>query len=276
MTSSKNNLVDGKGIAHRWLDDIAIQVRALGVPLHLVAVCASDDDGLKAFVKLKQKAAQAVGVEFSAYYPSTEEEATRTIQWLTDDDSVHGIFVELPVPETWNRAALLGLIPLQKDVDLISPEGERSFYSDVADIRPPSVSALRRVLAELNIETERTSAVVIGQGSLVGKPIAHWLVRQGATVSTIDIDTKEPEKISSQADLVVAGTGVPGLVTDEWIKEGATVIDYGYAKEGGEYVGDVHTDAVVKKAGALTPVPGGMGPLVIAATLENLLTLATK
>jgi methylenetetrahydrofolate dehydrogenase (NADP+)/methenyltetrahydrofolate cyclohydrolase len=117
-------------------------------------------------------------------------------------------------------------------------------------------------------------ACVVGQGLLVGVPIARWLESEGAVVDRVDDTSAEPAAVCSQADLVVAGAGVPSLVTGEWIRQGAAVFDFGYAKKDGVFVGDVDAPSVVKKAGLMSPVPGGMGPLVVAAVLQNVLTLA--
>lgn len=271
-------IIDGNNIAEHWLRDIASQVSALGAPPHLAAVCVRGDSGLEAFVRLKQKAALKCGIMFSSYFFGADDEAgvRQTLQWLADDDSVHGIFVELPLPQEWDHANLLSLVPADKDVDRITPEGERAFYDDTSPVLPPAVAALDRLLRLRGITVRGLSAAVVGAGMLVGRPVAHWLRREGADVSVIDIDTPEPAGVASRADLIVCGAGVPGLVTGEWVKEGAVVVDFGYAKKGDTYVGDVDADSVKQKAGLLTPVPGGMGPLVVAATLENLVTLATR
>lgn len=275
MTEKKGKLIDGKALADQWLAEIAVQVKAIGEPLHLAAVCPSDDAGLKAFVQLKKKAAEKVGMVFSAYYPESELEARQTLLFLAKDETVHGIFVELPLPENWDRAGLLGLIPSDKDIDVISPSAEKEFHGDASLVFPPAVSALARVLGDQGIDSEGLAVAVVGQGDLVGKPITHWLRHQGSEVSVVDINTKHPEKIAAAADVIVSGVGVPELVGPDWVKEGVLIIDYGYAKKGNDYVGDV-AESAQDKAGAFTPVPGGMGPLVVAATLENLLIKATK
>lgn len=278
MTST---LIDGRAIADVVMAGFADQIRALGEPLHLAAVCGGDDAGLRSFVKLKQKAAASIGAEFSSYFFDVNDEdgARQTLQYLAGDEGVHGIFVELPLPASWNSAALLSLIPAQKDVDVLSPRARQLLYDNNSAIMPPSVLALQYVLNAHEIAVRSMRIAVVGAGDLVGKPIAHWLARQGARVDIIDIDTPRPAVISRQADMVIAATGTPGLVTDDWIREGAMVIDYGFARSTGsgqaKYVGDVDFDSVHKKAGLLTPVPGGMGPLVIAAVLENLIVLGT-
>ncbi|HTP57159.1 MAG TPA: bifunctional 5,10-methylenetetrahydrofolate dehydrogenase/5,10-methenyltetrahydrofolate cyclohydrolase [Candidatus Paceibacterota bacterium] len=258
-------LVDGRALAARWTDDIAVQVAALGVPLGLAAVCAEGDAALAAFVRLKERAAQKAGIQFSSYFfdPRDPAGAEDTMRFLAADESVQGMFVELPLPRDWNTEVLLGLIPPEKDVDALTSHPQ---------VPAPAVRALAYVLEEYAIDVHGMHAAVIGNGRLIGRPVAGWLRERGADVTVIDIDTSEPAAQAARADLVVTGVGEPGLVTADWVKEGAAVIDFGYS----EGTGDVAEDSVKQKAGILSPVPGGMGPLVIAAVLENLLTLATR
>ena len=257
-------LIDGRTLAQQWRDDIAVQVRALNVPLGLAAVCVGGDDALRAFVKIKEKAAASVGVEFSNYFIDADDEqsARKTLAYLAGDDSVHGIFVELPLPVSWNSASFLSLIPAVKDVDALTAHPL---------VPAPAVHALEYVCVAHDIAVNGMTAAVVGHGRLVGEPVAKWLHDAGAITTVINVDTTEPAKQCAEADLVVTGVGRPGLVTADWIKEGAKVIDFGYS----DGKGDVDAISVKKKAGLLSPVPGGMGPLVVAAVLENLLKLAT-
>jgi methylenetetrahydrofolate dehydrogenase (NADP+)/methenyltetrahydrofolate cyclohydrolase len=273
--NAKATIVDGKTIAEHWLREVVVQVQALGAPLHLASLHAGNDAGLEAFVKLKQRAARRCGIEFSSYVVEENEEqrATDVLRWLAADNGVHGIFVELPLPEGWDVAELLSLVPASKDVDVITPAGEQRFYENGPGISPPAVGALDRVMRIHDVARSGT-AVVVGRGKLVGRPCAHWLTGQGFAVRTIDVDDEQPERVAATADVLVAGAGAPGLVTGEWIKEGSAVFDFGYARQGSAYVGDVEHESVATRAGLMTPVPGGMGPLVIAATLENLLELS--
>lgn len=262
-------IIDGNGIAAAVRTGVRTQVEALGVSLHLAAVCVGSDPGIRAFVDLKRKAAQTAGIEFSAYlFDGTDRQAVaETLRYLAADDDVQGIFVELPLPADWNRDELLALIPPAKDVDALT---------SAALVPAPAVRALGYVLHEHGIAVAGIRAVVVGDGFLVGRPVAAWLRSQGAVVDVLDVGAPSPADTAGAADLIVAGAGVPGLVTGEWVREGAVVVDYGYAKQGDRYVGDVDDTSVRKKAGVLTPVPGGMGPLVIAAVLENLVELATR
>jgi methylenetetrahydrofolate dehydrogenase (NADP+) / methenyltetrahydrofolate cyclohydrolase len=260
-------IVDGKAIADTLLENLKIQLDALGEPLHMAAICGGEDEGVRGFVRVKQKAAQSVGILFSTYMfeGTDEQEIIDTLRYLATDDSVHGIFVELPLPSDWDRDRILALIPPEKDVDALTGRGS---------VPAPAVRALQYVFDEHPMNLRGVRAAVVGQGFLVGAPVAQWLDAQGAQVDRINIDTPDPERRTRQADLVITGVGTPGLITGDWIREGAAVIDYGYAKKGKDFVGDVDHDSVIKKAGLITPVPGGMGPLVVAAVLENLLLLA--
>ena len=272
-------IIDGKAIAGTVIANIRAQVKALAVPLHLAAVCVGTDATLHAFVKLKQKAAQAAGITFSSYFfdEPNEAEVIKTLDYLAQDETVHGIFVELPLPTDWNRERVLAHIPVIKDVDVISPEGEQKFYADTNPILPPAVKALEYALSECDLDLTKTTAAIVGQGQLIGRPVAHWLRCQGMQVTSVDVTTPNPEKITAQADLVIAGAGSPGLILSDWIREGAIIIDYGYGRDAsGAITGDVDFASVSKKTSFITPVPGGMGPLVIAAVLENLVTLASK
>lgn len=266
-------IVDGKGIADAALAGVKTQLDALHAPVHLAAVAIGDDEGVRGFLKIKQKAAQSVGVTFSSYlFSDSDRQAVGdTLRFLAADDSVHGIFVELPLPHDWDRSAVLALIPPGKDVDALT---------DAAVVPAPAVIALQHVLNEIGMDPRGMRAAVIGHGSLIGQPVARWLTEQGAHVDIIDIRTADPHATSRNADILVAGAGVPGMVTADWVKEGALVVDYGYARSAGsgraKFVGDIDAESVKEKAGFLTPVPGGMGPLVVAAVLENLVTLATR
>jgi len=273
-------LIDGRGISNAILKNLSEQITALGEPIHLAAVCIGSDPGLRSFIRLKQKAAQMVGMTFSSYFfdGENENEVRQTLAYLAADEHVHGIFVELPLPQSWETSTILSLIPLVKDVDVISPEGELAFYDNDAAliVMPPAVKALEYIVSEYGIDILRSRVAVVGQGKLVGLPVTHWLRKQGVAVTTVDINTQEPARVTAAADIIIAATGVPGLIADQWVREDAIVIDYGFGQnQNGAYVGDVDFDSVAQKAKLVTPVPGGMGPLVIAATLENTLALAS-
>lgn len=271
-------IVDGSTLARKVLDRLAADLRRSGRLVHLAAVYADGDPALKTFVRLKKVAAESAGIQFSAYeLPPADaptgnpiNRVTETVNFLADDPSVTGILIELPLPNGWDVQGTLDLIPLAKDVDVLSSLGQQAFYENRSRILPPAVGALKLVVDEYKINLKGKRAAVFGQGGLVGRPIAHWLEFQGAEVDRIDESTPDPAAISIKADILVSGVGKPGLITAAMVKQDAIVIDFGYGKKGNQMLGDVDSKNLAKKASIITPVPGGMGPLVIAAVMENL------
>lgn len=266
-------LIDGKAIAEQARTNLKKLVGDRQPPIGLAAVIVGDDPGLRQFVKLKKKAAEEIGMLFSVYeFEAADVEGLKkTMAWLAQDEDVHGVFVELPMPKDIPAQEILDLIPESKDIDLLSSSLQKKYYEASTPFLPPAVGALEYLLDHEGIILKGKKVAIFGHGMLVGKPIAHWLVKQGAQVSVIDKHTKHPEQYSQDADIVISGVGKPGLVTGEMIKENGIVIDYGYSQEG---KGDVDLDTVAPKAALLTPVPGGMGPLVIVAVLANVVATA--
>ncbi|MBX4211810.1 MAG: bifunctional 5,10-methylenetetrahydrofolate dehydrogenase/5,10-methenyltetrahydrofolate cyclohydrolase [Candidatus Yanofskybacteria bacterium] len=284
-------LIDGKQISEQILQRLERDVRVHAKPLQLAAVLVSDDPGLEKFVRVKQKAglekfvrvkqkaAEKIGIDFALYKfdPKTDpEEVVGVIEYLNLDEGIHGILIELPLPEHYDRQRVLDAVALEKDVDALSSSMQEKFYSNSSVIVPPAVRALQIVLQEHHIEIKNKAIAVFGQGLLIGQPITYWLKEEGAHVDTIDIDTKSPEEISQKADIIISGVGKAGLITEAMVREGAIVIDYGYENLEGRPTGDVDFGPVSAKAELITPVPGGMGPIVVASVLENLLLLNTK
>jgi len=273
-------LINGTQLANAVLDTLANRVRKLDHAPHLAAVMVGDDPALRKFIAIKKKAAEAAGIQYSSYVfagDAKQEEVAQTVRWLARDGTVDGIFIELPLPETLETQTLLDLIPEKKDVDMLTTGSKEAFYADRSGILPPSVRALEMVLAARNVDVRGLRVAVIGRGELVGRPVAHWLAHNGADVESIDIGTPEPHRLTVRADIVVCGAGVPGLVTGDWVRDGALVIDYGFGKRSdGTTAGDVDATTVGPKAAALTPIPGGMGPLVVAALLENVFDVSRR
>ena len=170
----------------------------------------------------------------------------------------------MPIPEKIDSVAILNTIPVQKDVDILSFEAQEKFYSGDFSILPPAVEAVKSIFEDYKIEAKNKKAVVFGQGVLVGKPVSFWLEKQGSLVTAIDEFTKNPETYSREADILIAGVGKINLIKEGMVKEGAVVIDFGP---------DVDFESVSKKSSFITPPMGGVGPIVIAAVLKNLVNL---
>lgn len=277
-------IVDGKRIAEEMLQKIAEEVKQIGRPLKLTAVLVGDHAGSKKFLELKKKAAEKVGInfttqEFSADLP--EGVLASRLRSLANLPDHSGVLVELPLPRQYHQEHILNTIPIKQDVDVLSVEAQKKFFSGDFLVVPPAVEAVRVIFEKYVVNPQGKKAAVFGHGLLVGKPIAYWLYQRGAMVSVVDEFTKNPKQYSQEADLVITGVGQPNLINAEMVKEGAVIIDFGYNQqlETGNpqlVVGDVNFSDVEKKCSLITPVPGGVGPLVIAAVLKNLVSLARQ
>ena len=266
-------IIDGKQIADRILEEIKTQARGRGYCM--VAVLIGDDPGLTKFVELKRKAADSVGIKFRLInLPATitQGEIESITRNLNADPTVHGIFIELPLPNYLNKTEILNLISIEKDVDLLSHKAKKNFEDGDFSVLPPTVFAIDQILKEFNIDPTGKSVALFGMGELVGGPASVWFKKMGSSVKEIDEYTNDPEQYSRRADIIVSGVGKSGVITVEMVKEGATVFDFGYGNKGSKTMGDISGD-VAKKAGLLTPVPGGVGPLVVATIFHNLILL---
>ncbi|HYU64873.1 MAG TPA: bifunctional 5,10-methylenetetrahydrofolate dehydrogenase/5,10-methenyltetrahydrofolate cyclohydrolase [Candidatus Paceibacterota bacterium] len=267
-------IFDGKLVADEMLRKLQRAAALYARPLQLAAILASDNPGLEKFVRLKQKAAEKAGIDFALYkfHPSvTTRELIDVIDYLNRDSDINGILVELPLPEHVETQSVLDAVEFQKDVDVLSSKRQEKYYAGSFEILPPAVAALKNLAESERLDFYNKKIAVFGQGILVGKPITHWLKQQKAEVFPIDEFTKNPGQFSKQTDVIVTAVGKPELISDDLIKKDAIIIDFGYEKSGR---GDVDFESVVPKASFVTPVPGGMGPMVIAAVLENLVRLS--
>ncbi len=270
-------IIDGKQLADEILRQLKKDIETKKLNLQLGAVLVGDDLEFKKFVELKGKAAERLGIGFTIYKFSEDiatEKLKKNMREISERSD--GVLVELPLPKSIDQQVILNEIPVEKDVDVLSEEAQELFYSNQLKIMPPAAEALQMVLTKYGVSLKNKKAAVFGQGLLVGKPVAHFLEQEGAEVFRIRSKTENPAKLSEQADIVIAGVGKSGLVTGGMIKDGAVVVDFGYGKSSeGKMVGDVDFKSVVPKASLITPVPGGMGPILIVAVLKNLIKLKT-
>lgn len=268
-------IINGRKIASEILQEL--KPKLANKSLRLAAILVGDDPDLEKFVEAKAKAAQEIGVEFSIYQFPKEIDTDELIKRIKEISAItDGALVELPLPAHIDRQAVLDAIPVEKDVDVLSGQAQRSYFENKSPINPPSVEALKIVLEKNNIDVKGKKACIFGHGFLIGKPIKHWLELNGAQVSVVEIDTKDPKQVSKEADIIISGVGKPGLVRSDMVKDGAVVIDFGYGKKDGKMVGDVDFNSVAPKASLITPVPGGMGPILVATVLKNLIALNQK
>lgn len=280
-------IIDGKAIAatiRQQAADLGSEfTKRTGVTPGLVVVIVGEDPASQVYVRSKHKACQELGFfsEIRAFPDTiTQAELEAELDNLNNDSRVHGILLQLPVPKHLDEDALLMRIRPEKDVDGFHPVNVGNLSIGIPAPVPCTPAGIRQMLIHENIETSGAFAVVLGRSNIVGKPIAQLLMRKGrggdATVCVCHSRSKDLPAILRQADIIVAALGVPKYVKGDWIKPGATVIDVGInriddptTKSGTRLVGDVDFDEAVKVAGAITPVPGGVGPMTIAMLMRN-------
>ncbi|KAH7281449.1 hypothetical protein KP509_36G048200 [Ceratopteris richardii] len=286
-------LIDGKLIAERIKQEVAEEVarvksQTAGKVPGLAMVLVGLREDAKTYVWSKKKACKEVGIEsFEENLPedSSEEEVVNVVGKFNDDPSVHGILVQLPLPKHINEERVLAAVNVEKDVDGFHPLniGKLAMQGRSPLFVPCTPRGCIELLLRSNIDIKGKHAVVIGRSNIVGTPAAMLLQQHQATVSVVHSYTPNPAEITNRADIVIAAAGVAHLVRGDWIKPGAVVIDVGInliedpsAKKGYRLVGDVCFKEAVTKASAITPVPGGVGPMTIAMLLCNTLESAKR
>ena len=278
-------IIDGKAVAARMTAEIAADAatfqQATGIVPHLAAVLIGDDPASAVYVRNKQKACEKAGLKSSLHRlaaKTTESQLLQLVERLNTDSTVHGILVQLPLPKDIREQVILDAVSPHKDVDCFHPHNVGLLVQGRPRFLPCTPAGCQRLLVEYNVPTAGAHAVVLGRSEIVGKPMALMLVQRGAdaTVTICHSRTRDLVSIVRQADIVIAAIGRPRFVTADMLKPGAAVIDVGINREGDKLVGDVDFDAVQHVASAITPVPGGVGPMTIAMLLRNTLTAAQQ
>lgn len=257
-------IVDGRAITHELQEKI--KKEAAGKRLALAVVFVGDDLASEKFIARKKKFGEVVGVsvEIFSFPADADENLVRTeIVRLAEDPSVDGVIIQLPLPLHYDTPALLNLIPPEKDVDALSAHPR---------VLSPVVGAIKEILARHGVSLMGAHVVVVGRGALVGKPVAAWAEGEGADVKSVDKETEDIARYTREADILITGAGVPGLVTPGMVKDGAILIDAGTSESQGKLVGDIDP-LCADKAALFTPVPGGVGPITVAMLFFNLMQI---
>jgi methylenetetrahydrofolate dehydrogenase (NADP+) / methenyltetrahydrofolate cyclohydrolase len=263
-------LIKGKPIAERIRARVAEDVAAIG-HIGLVTVLVGDDPASDVYIRLKHKAAVAAGIDATDLRlpeDTSEAELLAKVEELDADPQVDAILVQLPLPKQIDEAKVIRALAPAKDVDGFHPVNAGQLYLGEPTLVPATPRGVMAMLAEHAVELSGARAVVIGRSAIVGKPMAHLLLQQNATVTICHSRTKDLARHTLEADVLVAAVGVAGMVTPGMVKPGGVVIDVGINRTDGGIVGDVDPGAA-EVAGYLTPVPGGVGPMTIACLLEN-------
>ncbi|HHW6408937.1 TPA: bifunctional methylenetetrahydrofolate dehydrogenase/methenyltetrahydrofolate cyclohydrolase FolD [Staphylococcus aureus] len=275
-------ILDGKQIAKDYRQGLQNQVEALkekGFTPKLSVILVGNDGASQSYVRSKKKAAEKIGVISEIVHleeTATEEEVLNELNRLNNDDSVSGILVQVPLPKQVSEQKILEAINPDKDVDGFHPINIGKLYIDEQTFVPCTPLGIMEILKHADIDLEGKNAVVIGRSHIVGQPVSKLLLQKNASVTILHSRSKDMASYLKDADVIVSAVGKPGLVTKDVVKEGAVIIDVGNTPdENGKLKGDVDYDAVKEIAGAITPVPGGVGPLTITMVLNNTL-LAEK
>lgn len=274
-------LIDGKELAKNIRAELKEEVAELkerGINPKLAVIMVGDDPGSQVYVRNKSKACEKAGIEFEEFLYDenlSEEELIDKIKELNEDDSVHGILLQSPVPKHININKAFRTINPNKDVDGFNPVnvGNLSIGEDAFISCTPY--GIIKMLEAYKIETEGKNAVIIGRSNIVGKPMIQCMLNKNSTVTVCHSKTKNIGEVIKNADIVIAALGKPKFVTADMVKDGAVVIDVGINRlENGTICGDVDFENVKEKASYITPVPGGVGPMTIAMLIYNVVKAA--
>lgn len=274
-------IIDGKAVSAAVKEQVkeeTARLKAQGIVPGLAVVIVGDDPASRVYVNNKKKACELVGFhseEYALDAETTQEELMALVEKLNKDDSINGILVQLPLPKHLDDKAVIAAIDPKKDVDAFHAENVGKIMIGDYKFLPCTPAGVMELLASENIEIEGKSCVVIGRSNIVGKPMAMLLLHKNGTVTITHSRTRNLKEICLEADIIVAAVGIPKFLKGDMVKDGAVVIDVGMDRdENGKLCGDVDFDEVEKKAGYITPVPGGVGPMTIAMLMKNTLMAA--
>ena len=276
-------IIDGKELAKNIrakLKDEVIELKNADINPKLAVIMVGDDKASKVYVKNKSKACEDVGIAYEEYLLPAEtkmEELLELIEKLNNDETVHGILVQSPLPQGLDANVAFRTISPKKDVDGFNPinVGKLSLNQDCFVSCTPF--GVIKMLEAYNIQIEGAHAVVIGRSNIVGKPLVQCLLNKNATVTVCHSKTKNLKEITKQADILIAAIGKPKFVTEDMVKDGAVVIDVGINRmEDGKLAGDTDFENIKEKASHITPVPGGVGPMTIAMLMHNVVKAAKQ
>ncbi|WP_341776297.1 bifunctional methylenetetrahydrofolate dehydrogenase/methenyltetrahydrofolate cyclohydrolase FolD [Staphylococcus hyicus] len=271
-------ILDGKQIAKDYRQGLQDEVEVLkqkGYTPKLSVILVGNDGASQSYVRSKKKAAEKIGMISEVIHldeETSEADVLKELDRLNNDDTVSGILVQVPLPKQINEQKVLDAIDPDKDVDGFHPINIGRLYLDEAKLIPCTPLGVMELLKHADINLEGKNAVVIGRSHIVGQPVSKLLIQQNATVTILHSRSKNIHEHLKNADVIVSAVGRPGMVKKENVKEGAVVIDVGNTPdENGKLKGDVEYDEVSEVAGAITPVPGGVGPMTITMVLNNTL-----
>jgi methylenetetrahydrofolate dehydrogenase (NADP+) / methenyltetrahydrofolate cyclohydrolase len=277
-----SHIIDGKTIAqhiHEKTKMLVSECIKKGVTPHLGVVFVGDDKPSATYVRKKGEAAEKLGIRFDLFtYPAdiTEIELMKEMKRIQAEHELTGLIVQLPIPDHLYTPTVLNAIDPSIDVDCLTNENQGKLLMNTQEILPPTPAAVFSVLESLSVDLVGKNVTLIGVGALVGKPLAVMCINARASVTTINTVTKDAKEKCLNADIIITGVGRHGVLTGDMVREGAIVIDTGIDFVDGKMVGDIVFDEIVGKTSAVTPTPGGVGPITVAHLLANTAQCAYK
>lgn len=272
MTEHVTKILNGKGHAAKTRLSLKHKIKKSHTTPGLAVILVGHDPASKIYVKFKKQASEEVGIYLESYEFDgrvAQKKVVKLIEKLNKSKKIHGILVQLPLPEHLNPYEIMDAIDPIKDVDGFHPENIGWLSIGEPRLMPATTRGIKHLVESTRMEIKGKHAVVVGASNIVGKPTAQYLLNMGATVTICHKLTENLEEHTKKADILVTATGVAGLITKEMVKKGAMVIDAGITRHKGKVVGDVKYDEVEEKVSYITPVPGGVGPMTVASLLEN-------
>ena len=276
-------ILDGKKVSQKVKDSLKEKVAQLkkeGVNPGLAVVIVGDDSASRVYVNNKKKACEYCGIyseEYALPGETTQEELLELVEKLNNKSDIHGILVQLPLPKHIDEETVINAIRPEKDVDAFHPANVGKIMIGNFDFLPCTPAGVMELLDDAGIDLCGKRCVIIGRSNIVGKPQAMLMLHKNATVTICHSRTQNLKEVAKEADVLVVAIGKAKFVNEEYIKDGAVVIDVGMDRdENGKLCGDVDFDSACKKASYITPVPGGVGPMTIATLMKNAVTAAIR
>jgi len=272
-------IIDGKKLRNEIVEELKKEVKHYMIKPCLAVIQIGDDPASNTYIKSKEKACNEIGMYFK-HIKFTEEtkeiEVINKILELNNDEYVHGILLQLPIPEKFNPDKLINYIARNKDVDGLTDINLGKLYNNKPCLSSCTPLGIMKLLEDNNVEIEGKNVTIVGRSNLVGKPLLGLMLNKNATVTICHSKTENLSKHTKNADILIVAVGKKQFIKENMVKEGAVVIDVGINKEDNKLYGDVDFEKVKEKASLITPVPGGVGPMTVAMLMKNVVTAYQK